>query len=122
MRLKDSTVPEHLDIKSDIGSRASPETFPEMIFVKLRPFGRSNNRRATWSIPSVTKCNSRDPVSLGEVRGASHSSVPFSQKRVFGVRSSRRGKEHRRPKTLECRRRLESKRSDLTEAIIRATE
>ena len=69
-------MPEHPDTKSVIARRSSSQTHDDAIILKLRSFGRSNNRRATWLIPWFAIYNSRDPVSLGEARGGSHSSAP----------------------------------------------
>jgi hypothetical protein len=69
-----------------------------MTLVKWRPPGRSTNRRAAEWNPQVA-LRSSDPVSLGEVEGVLHVSLPGLG--VTNARSSRRGKEQIRSKTSE---------------------
>jgi hypothetical protein len=78
------------------------------IFVKWRLFGRLNNRRATeWNPANAFKL--RDLVSLGEVGGRLHTSLPWPGK--INARSPRRGKEQIRSKTSG---EVEFRRSDLS--------
>jgi hypothetical protein len=99
-------VSEHLDTKSVVDS-ASSLKHHTVILVKRRPYGRSNNRRATAQIPPIA-FSSRDPVSLGEVEGVFQVSLP--RWRETNARSSRRGKEQTRSKTSK---EVPIRRSDL---------
>ena len=109
---RDSRVPEHLDTKYIVDKMSPPENHGTAIFVKWRPFGRSNNRRVVEPIPSIIR-NSRDPVSLGEVDGMFH--PPFARRRLRETkpRSSRRGREQTRPKISESGREVRVRWSDL---------
>jgi len=106
-------VPEHPVTKSAADLKSAPSTNTNTIFVKLRQFGRSNNRRVIGSIPPTALRNSREPVSLGEVEGAMYPSISFPESKTSHAKSSRRGNEHMRPKTSGGRPRVDSRRSDL---------
>jgi hypothetical protein len=103
--LIDSRVSEHPNTKSI--TEWTPPSSATMILVKWRPFGRLSNRRATeWIPPDTFKL--RDPVSLGEVGGMLHTSLPWLGE--INARSSRRGKEQIRSRTSG---EVEVRRSDL---------
>ena len=97
---------EHLDTKSIVDLRSSVRD-SIVILVKWGPPGRLINRRMAVRIP-VNRLRSRDPVSLGEVEGVSHTSLLCA--RVSNARSSRRGKEQIISKTSGG---VEVKRGDL---------
>ena len=94
-------MPEHRDTKRVINSKSISSEPANTIFVKRRPFGRSNIRRAIGLIPSPVPSNLRNPVSLGEVKGAIHVSASPLYPEGVNTKSSRRGKEHMRPKISE---------------------
>ena len=48
---RDSRVPEHLDTRCIVDNISSWESHGTVIFVKLKPFGRYNNRSVTDWIP-----------------------------------------------------------------------
>ena len=109
---RDCTVSEHFDTKSVVEVTSSLESHATTIFVKWRPFGRSNSRLAMGWIAPAALLNSRDPVSPGEVEGVVHRPLgPGAGER--NARSSRRGKEQMRPKTSESGRAMKFKRRDL---------
>ena len=89
---RDSRVPEHLDTRCIVDNISSWESHGTVIFVKLKPFGRYNNRLVTDWIPSIRR-NSRDPVSLGEVEEAFQPISLFRRVRETKVRSPSTGKE-----------------------------
>ena len=96
---RNSRVSEHFDTKSLI-KLASPALHDIVILEKRRPFGVSNNIRAAYRTLPVKE---RDPVSLGEFGGTSHSSVTWPK--VSGARIerfSREGKEQIRLRTSWC--------------------
>jgi hypothetical protein len=87
-------VLEQLNTKSVVDPSSS-STPAIMILVKWRPFGRLISRRTIGRIPS-NRVRLRDPVSLGEVEGVFHVSLPCVGE--VNSRSSRRGKEQIRSK------------------------
>jgi len=110
---RDSRVPEHLDTRCIVDTMSSWESHGTMIFVKLKPFGRYNNRSVTDWIPSIRR-NSRDPVSLGEVEEETFQPVSlFRRVRETKVRSSRTGKEQMRLKISGFGREVKVRWSDL---------
>jgi hypothetical protein len=106
----DSRVLEHLDTKSI--TEWIPSSRRTAILVKWRPFGRLSNRPAKGRIPPNI-LRSRNPVSLGEVRGMFHASLPLLGE--INARSSRRGKEQIRSKMSG---EIQTRRSDLRVADI----
>lgn len=108
-----SRVSEHLATKCIVDKISSWESHGTAIFVKLKPFGRYNNRSVTDWIPSIRR-NSRDPVSLGEIEEeASHPISLFRRARETNVRSSRTGKEQMRLNISGFGREVKVKWSDL---------
>jgi hypothetical protein len=104
--VRDSKVSEHFDTRPVVDSKSSLK-HAIVILAKWRPPGRSNNRRVAGRILSIA-FRSREPVSLGEVEGVFHTSLPRLGK--INARSSRRGKEQMRSKTS---REIEVRLSDL---------
>jgi len=107
--LRDSKVSEHFDTKSVADLKSSP-MHVTVILAKWRPSGKFNNRRVVEWIPPLT-ARFRDLVSLGDVEGGLHPTVPSSGQKSINSRSSRRGKEQMRSKTSE---EVEVRLSDLT--------
>jgi hypothetical protein len=68
---RDSRVSKHFDTKHIADLTPSSEWKRTVIFVKWRPFGRSNNPRVMDWIQMYIH-NVRDPLSLGEVEGVLH--------------------------------------------------
>ena len=95
--VKDSRVPEHLDTNSVVDSK-SLARHDTLIFVKWRPSGKSNNRHTAARNPPIV-LRSRDPVSLGDLKGAFHLSGSLSEPKQTNDRSSRRGNEQTRLKS-----------------------
>ena len=109
--LSDSRVSEQPDTKCVADSMFWVENSRTTIFLKCKPFGRSNNLLIADWIPPITT-NSRDPVNRGEVRGLVHLSVGWGVGELK-ERSSRRGREQMRTKMSESKEQQEEKRSDL---------
>ena len=107
--MSDLRVPKHLDNKFVADLTSSSLRHDIVIFVKWRPSGRSNNRRAMGRILPALMIRSRDPVSLGDVDGTFHS-VVLREFKKNNARSSRRGKEQTRSKTSED---IKDRRRDL---------
>ena len=112
--LRVSRVLEQPDTKSVVDLKSASSTHANTIFVKLGPFGRSNNRRVIGVIPPPPQYKWRDPVNLGEVNGGVHPSTPFQYLKTNNVKSSRRGYEHRRLRTSESWTWVNCRQSDLT--------